>query len=142
MTNIGVINNNRRDKQIGEISKIDKPEAKPNSDLGSNEAPETLSPEALARAKLVSETAKIAWRDLQRFFANGSAMFVAPELDLVEAAYQISADSAEQIKSWQTDRLLGSVTDEQAIEWLETNAAVWSVVVRPWVLVQVVSDDS
>jgi hypothetical protein len=31
---------------------------------------------------------------------------------------------------------VGQVTDAQAIEWLEANALVWCVVVRPWVLVQ------
>ena len=94
--------------------------------------------ESLARAKLVSETAKIPWQDLQRFFANGTAVFVAPELDLVEAAYQVSIDNATQVKQWQTDGTLGSVTDGLAIEWLENDTLVWSVVVRPWVLVQAI----
>jgi hypothetical protein len=94
--------------------------------------------ESLARAKLVSETAKIPWQDLQRFFANGTAVFVAPELDLVEAAYQLSVDNAAQVKQWQADGVLDAVTDRLAIEWLEKDMLVWSVVVRPWVLVQAI----
>ena len=96
--------------------------------------------ESLARGKLVSETAKIPWQDLQRFFANGTAIFVAPELDLVETAYQISVDNGAQVKQWRDSGLVEPVTDAQAIEWLEANALVWSVVVRPWVLVQPLSD--
>lgn len=94
--------------------------------------------ESLARAKLVSETAKIPWQDLQRFFASGTAVFVAPELDLVEAAYQVSIDNAAQVKQWQADGALGAVSDRLAIDWLENDTLVWSVVVRPWVLVQAI----
>lgn len=42
-------------------------------------------------------------------------MFVAPETDLAEAAYQISADNAVQVKQWQADGRLGAVTDTVAI---------------------------
>ena len=94
--------------------------------------------ESLARAKLVSETAKIPWQDLQRFFANGTAVFVEPELDLLEAAYQVSVDNAAQVKQWQTDGMLGAGTGQLALEGLEKDALVWSVVVRPWVLVQAI----
>ena len=31
---------------------------------------------------------------------------------------------------------VGSASDAQALEWLQANALMWSVVVRPWVLVQ------
>ena len=39
------------------------------------------------------------------------------------------------------DKQVGPVTDAQAIEWLEANALMWSVVVRPWVLVQPIMQD-
>ena len=94
--------------------------------------------EQLARGKLVAETAKIPWRELQRFFANGTAVFVSPTLDLVEAAYQISIDNVKQVEKWREDGILCPVTDALAIEWLEKDTLVWSVVVRPWVLVQVI----
>ncbi|MFT7496884.1 MAG: hypothetical protein ACI9V8_001784, partial [Urechidicola sp.] len=41
----------------------------------------------LIRGKLVSETAKMSWSDLQRFFANGSTLYVSPELDLIDVAF-------------------------------------------------------
>lgn len=94
--------------------------------------------ESLSRAKLVSETAKIKWQELQRFFAGGRVVFVSTELDLVEAAYQVSIDNAKQIAMWQADGKFGSVSDGLAIEWLEKDMLVWSVVVKPWVLVQAI----
>jgi hypothetical protein len=88
------------------------------------------------RAKVNLETAQIAWKELQRFFAGGSALMVSPDLDLVEVAYQMSQDNAAQIRQWVETGNLGKVTDEQAAAWIETDAQVWAVVVSPWVLVQ------
>ncbi|RLA39537.1 MAG: DUF2288 domain-containing protein [Gammaproteobacteria bacterium] len=94
--------------------------------------------EQRARGKLVAETAKIPWRELQRFFANGTAVFVSPTLDLVEAAYQLSVDNVKQVEKWREDGILCPMNDALAIEWLEKDTLVWSVVARPWVLVQAI----
>ena len=88
------------------------------------------------RAKVNLETAQIAWRELQRFFASGVAMHVSGDLDLVEVAFQMSEDNAGQIRQWMLAGKLGKVTDRQAAEWFETDALVWAVVVSPWLLVQ------
>ena len=96
------------------------------------------TPRELFRAKINLETSKIAWKELQRFFANGAALAVAADLDLVEVAFQMSEDNVEQIQQWATAGLLGRVSDEQAGEWLAGDVSVWAVVVSPWVLVQAV----
>ena len=44
----------------------------------------------LGKAKVNEETSQIAWKDLQRFFAGGTIIYVAPELDLVDVAFQMS----------------------------------------------------
>ena len=88
------------------------------------------------RAKINLETSKIAWKELQRFFAGGKALMVSAELDLVEAAFQISEDNVAQIRQWMTAGQLTRVPDEQARQWVEADALVWAVVVSPWVLVQ------
>lgn len=88
------------------------------------------------RAKVNLETSQIAWKELQRFFASGAALFVAPELDLVEVAFQMSEDNVTQIQQWAASGKLGKVSDEQALAWIETGAMVWAVVVSPYVLVQ------
>lgn len=95
--------------------------------------------ELQARARLIAEAAKIPWRALQRFFAKGSTIYVAFELDLIEVAYQISADNTQQVEQWRASGLVGEVSDARAHHWLDSDAIVWSVVVRPWVLVQPIS---
>ncbi|MGB8517205.1 MAG: DUF2288 domain-containing protein [Gallionella sp.] len=92
--------------------------------------------EEINRAKLNLETAQMAWSDMQRYFASGVALYVAPELDLVEVAFQMSVDNAVQITTWMRGQQFGKVSDEQAAEWVADDARLWTVVVSPWVLVQ------
>jgi len=92
--------------------------------------------EKISREELNLETAQIAWKELQRFFASGAALFVSAELDLVEVAVQMSKDNAEQIREWMNSGKMVKVTDAQAAAWFEADALLWAVVVRPWVLVQ------
>jgi hypothetical protein len=91
---------------------------------------------ALLRQDILSETAKIAWSELQRFFAAGKAIHVSVDLDLVEVALQISNDNREMIKLWMDNGQLAPVSDDQARYWIDSDATVWAVVVKPWVLIQ------
>ncbi len=88
------------------------------------------------RAKVNLETSQMAWKDLQRYFASGVALYVAHDLDLVEVAFQMSEDNATQIQQWMAAGKFGKVTDEQAAAWYVADALLWAVVVSPWVLVQ------
>jgi hypothetical protein len=88
------------------------------------------------RARINAETARIAWHDLQRFFAQGHALYVAPELDLVDVALQMQRDNRPAVESWLNSARLAPVSDAQALDWFENNAIHWCVVVKPWVLVQ------
>lgn len=92
--------------------------------------------EGIYRAKMNLETARIAWRELQRFFASGAAIYVDGTLDLVEVAFQVSEDNEIQVKAWLDAGQLAPVTDEQALAWYEGDADMWAVVVSPYVLVQ------
>lgn len=96
----------------------------------------TTSKSDFVRDKVNLETSQIAWKQLQRFFANGSAVFVAPELDLVEVAYQFSIDNKNQVEHWLQNQQIALVSDPQALAWFEKDADVWAVVVKPWILVQ------
>jgi len=82
------------------------------------------------------ETSRIAWKELQRFFASGSAVHVAAELDLVDVACQFGCDNKNQVALWMQRQQIALVSDRQAIDWLESDAEVWAVVVKPWILVQ------
>lgn len=90
----------------------------------------------IAKEKVNLETSQIPWKELQRFFANGATVFVAPDLDLVEVAYQFSIDNKEQVALWMQSNQVALVSDQQALDWFEADAEVWAVVVKPWILVQ------
>ncbi|MCP4001182.1 MAG: DUF2288 domain-containing protein [Gammaproteobacteria bacterium] len=92
--------------------------------------------EVVERDRINGETAKIGWSELQRFFAQGHAVAVSSELDLIDVAYQMSCDNKEQLEAWMELGHVKAVSDAQAIEWLEADSLMWSVVVRPWILVQ------
>jgi hypothetical protein len=90
----------------------------------------------LKRAKINSETAKIPWLELQRYFAAGKVMQVSAELDLVDVAYAIEQDEIEQVQEWTAANQLGPVSDGQARDWVSSKPSLWTVVIKPWVLVQ------
>ncbi len=92
--------------------------------------------ENIEKAKINLETAKIAWQELERFFAAGSVIYVADDLALIDVAYALSQDDSERFKTWMAEGKVEHISDQQAIKWHEEKASVWSVVVRPWVLVQ------
>ena len=99
-------------------------------------APKSTGKEAAEHARINSETAKIAWKELQRFFAQGVAIYVSPEFDLADVALEISFDRTDKLVAWTADEKVGQVRDAQAIEWQDADALLWCVVVKPWVLVQ------
>lgn len=93
-------------------------------------------------ARLNLETAQIAWTSLQRFFAQGSVIWVHGSLDLIKVAHQIADDDSKMIKQWMTEKKLAQVSDAQAKKWLQADAWLWSVVIRPLVLVQELADSN
>lgn len=92
------------------------------------------------KQQIVGETSKIAWKELQYFFASGMAVYVSDELDLVEVAACFVDDNKAMVEKWMQDKQVMPVPDEQARDWYNNDAMVWAVVVRPWVLVQQVKN--
>lgn len=86
--------------------------------------------------KLNLETAEIAWKDLQTFFAGGSVVYVEPGLDLILVAEQLAADNSDLFAEWMAEGKVAKVTDLQAKAWYEADEVLWAVVIKPWVLVQ------
>lgn len=91
-------------------------------------------------ASLISElneqTAQIHWSELERFFASGSLISVAPELDLVDVGARIAADDKLSVQEWMQAGLLCRTTDAQASVWMKNDTLLWVAVVKPWILVQ------
>lgn len=92
------------------------------------------------KAKLNLETAQVAWTELQRFFAQGSVIWVDESLDMIEVAHCIAQDDSGAIKAWMDKDLLARVKDEQAKRWLSDDTWLWSVVIKPFILVQEITD--
>ncbi|MCF6202796.1 MAG: DUF2288 domain-containing protein [Methylococcaceae bacterium] len=82
------------------------------------------------------ETSQIPWHDLQRFFASGMAIYIAEDIDLVDVAHQFSIDNKSQVEQWLKQEKIAPVSDQQALKWFNENTTVWSVVIKPWILVQ------
>ncbi len=88
------------------------------------------------RQKLNRETARIAWTELERFYAQGAVIEVSSEHDLVEVAAMVAEDDSAKIASLMSAGGLARVVDQRASQWQENQTSVWAVVVAPWVLVQ------
>ena len=91
---------------------------------------------ASLRTELNEQTAQMRWSELQRYFAGGTLISVAPELDLIDAGARIAADDKASVQDWMNAGLLHRVSDAQALQWLAQDALLWTVVVKPWILVQ------
>lgn len=86
--------------------------------------------------KLVGETARIRWHELERHFARGVLITVAGALDLVEVAERMAADDATAVGQWLKEDRIHRTTTAEAERWCGGDAEFWCVVVAPWVLVQ------
>lgn len=95
-----------------------------------------MTQEDLTKEKVNQETSKIAWSELQRFFAQGLAVNIAPELDLIVAANAFSKDDKARVEEWMKNQKIHLVTDQQAELWFENDTLMWAVVIKPWILVQ------
>lgn len=90
----------------------------------------------LLKAKITTETARINWLELQKFYAAGSVVAVDLSLDLVDVAFAFSQDHKQQVQDWLTQGLVKRVEDAQAKQWFDAKQTLWAVVIAPWVLVQ------
>lgn len=89
--------------------------------------------------RLNLETGKIAWPELQRFFARGVIIVVSPSLDLIDIAKLLVDNQSARIEQLINDSQLLRATDEHALDWQARDPVFWGVVVAPWVLIQEIS---
>jgi len=90
----------------------------------------------ILRAKLNLETARLDWAALERHFARGSVIKVAPGMDLIDAALHVAGDNTATVQAWLTDGRIARAGMSDAEEWHSRQSVFWVVVVAPWVLVQ------
>ncbi|HHJ36484.1 MAG TPA: DUF2288 domain-containing protein [Gammaproteobacteria bacterium] len=101
---------------------------------------EKISDADVLRANINNETSQINWKELQRFFAGGWLIFVSSNTNLLDVAVAFSQDDKEQVSRWLTSGEVSKVSDEQARQWHEQDATFWSTVVKPWILIQPLTD--
>lgn len=94
----------------------------------------------IEKAKINLETSKIPWLELQRFFAAGKVLHVSEGLDLTEVALTMSRDDVSEIKKQIDNGEISVISDNKAQELFDAQANVWCVVVKPYVLIQEVSE--
>ena len=88
------------------------------------------------KEKILLETSTVPWHELQRLFASGVVISIAKDLDLIETAQLMVEDNKDAIEKLMSQNKLQHVSNEQAKKWYADNTLLWSVVVKPWVLVQ------
>jgi hypothetical protein len=94
------------------------------------------TPSDILRAKLNLETAPLAWPELERHFARGSVIKVAPGMDLVDTALHVAENNAATVQEWLEDGRIARAELADAEDWYARQPMFWAVVVAPWVLVQ------
>lgn len=93
-------------------------------------------PLEVLKARLNTETAKVGWNEIQRFFAKGQVFIVASELDLIDTAARMIQDEKTSVDDWLQRNLIQQAATDDAKRWNETDPDLWAVVVAPWILVQ------
>ncbi len=86
------------------------------------------------RAQVNSETARIEWSSLERYFASGVVIRVADYIDLVDVAVVMVLDERAEVERALAAGEIALASSEDAKRW--QNQQLWAVVAAPWVLVQ------
>lgn len=87
-------------------------------------------------AELHAQTARVTWPELERHFARGVVIRVAPELDLVATGRDFAADDRAAVEAALAAGTLARLEPDEARRWAEGTPELWALVVAPWVLVQ------
>jgi hypothetical protein len=87
-------------------------------------------------AKLLGETARISWQELQPFFARGALLWVAADLDLIAVAEAMADNDHSRLSAWLEAGHVEKVGEGKAADLLERDPELWAVVVSPWVVFQ------
>ncbi len=92
------------------------------------------------RAKLISETGKLEWPELERHFARGAVVAVNPGIDLIDVALCIANDDKAIMAQWVEAGTVRRAESADAEAWVKTQPLFWAVVIAPWVVIQEVDE--
>lgn len=95
-----------------------------------------LTPKEELIMKLNGETAVVAWKEIERFFAKGNLLLIEQGVDLINCAADLSLDNAEAIKPLIDSEKIQRMPVEFVKDNCQPETEFWSVVVAPYVLAQ------
>ncbi|MCW8856512.1 MAG: DUF2288 domain-containing protein [Kangiella sp.] len=95
-----------------------------------------LTPKEELIMKLNGETAIVAWKEIERFFAKGNLLLIEQGVDLINCAADLSLDNAEAIKPLIDSEKIQRMPLEFVKENCQPETEFWSVVVAPYILAQ------
>ncbi len=87
-------------------------------------------------AELLAQTARVAWPELERHFARGVVIRVAPALDLIAVGRDFASDDRDAVEAALATGRVARLSPDEARRWAEGSPELWALVVAPWVLVQ------
>ena len=89
--------------------------------------------------KLKQESGIVEWRMLKPHYERGALIITREGLDIITAGVQIASDNRTQVEHWIDDQSLIKPTPEQVSNWEQHNTRFRSLVVAPFVLIQMIS---
>lgn len=95
-----------------------------------------LSPKEELIAKLNGETAVVAWKEIERFFAKGSLLLVEQGVDLIQCAADMSMDNGEEVGKLINEEKIQAMPVDFVKANCKPETEFWSVVVAPYILAQ------
>lgn len=95
-----------------------------------------LSEKEALIAKLNGETAIVAWKEIERFFAKGNVLLIEQGVDLIQCAADMSMDNEKEIGKLIKEEKIQSMPIEFVKENCKPETEFWSVVVAPYILAQ------
>jgi len=96
-----------------------------------------ISDDALAK-QLTQECAVIEWSMLKPHYDRGALIIVKEGVDIITTGVQIAGNNTQLVQKWIDDQTLIKPTSDQASEWEQCNRSFRSVVIAPFVLMQMI----
>ncbi len=96
------------------------------------------------RQELANMVGPAQWHWLKPHIARDAVVFVDPGLDILEVGVALTNDNVQAVQRWIGEQLLTKPTAAQLQEWGATGPAqaLQSLIVQPYVLVQVLSQNA
>lgn len=88
------------------------------------------------RAELTNMVGPVQWEWLKPHAQRDAVVVVNSDLDLTEVGVAIATDNTQAVSHWITEQLIAKPNAEQIALWSSHNQRFNSLIVQPYVLVQ------